>query len=87
MAKQRKCRLLFSRRLEPLITYPGPDKTVIKQVIKAGVTAQVVLLGTDGPFTQVRFDGAGNKGVAWMDFEVDGITEITTVPEKAEKEV
>jgi hypothetical protein len=79
MAKQRKCRLLFSRRLEPLITYPGPDKTVIKQVIKAGATAQVVLIGTDGPFTQVRFDGAGNngnKGTAWMDFEVDGITEV-----------
>jgi hypothetical protein len=76
MAKQRKCRLLFSRRLEPLITYPGPDKTVIKQVIKAGATAQVVLIGTDGPFTQVRFDSAGNKGVAWMDFEVDEITEI-----------
>jgi len=76
MAKQRKCRLLFSRRLEPLVVYPGPDKTVIKQVIKAGATAQVVLIGTDGPFTQVRFDSAGNKGTAWMDFEVDGITEI-----------
>jgi hypothetical protein len=45
-------------------------------VIKVGATAQVVLIGTDGPFTQVRFDGAGNKGTAWMDFEVDGITEI-----------